>query len=71
MAAAPGSGRRGLPSTAMTPTPTLDPNDPAVRAGELIGRLLIPCCCFIVIVCLVAVLVILLRRRKDRRLRGY
>jgi hypothetical protein len=51
------------------PTPTLDPNDPAVKAGELAGRLLPACCCFIIIICLVAVLVILLRRRRDRRQR--
>ncbi|MFI5910763.1 hypothetical protein [Dactylosporangium sp. NPDC051541] len=53
----------------MEPTSTLDPNDPAVQAGEMVGRFLPACCCFIVIVILVAVLVILLRRRKDRRLR--
>ncbi|GAA3451935.1 hypothetical protein [Dactylosporangium matsuzakiense] len=52
-----------------TTTPTLDYNDPAVKAGELAGRLLPACCCFIVIVVLIAVLVILLRRRKDREQR--
>jgi hypothetical protein len=48
------------------PTP-LDSDDPAVRAGTLAGRLLIPCCCFMVLICLVAVLVVLMRRRRDRR----
>jgi hypothetical protein len=51
------------------PTPSLDPDDPAVKAGTLVGRLLPACCCFVALVALVAVLVILLRRRKDRRAR--
>jgi hypothetical protein len=53
-----------------TPTPTLDPNDPAVKAGTMIGKLLPACCCFVVLVGLVAVLVVLLRRRKDRQARA-
>ncbi|HTJ34623.1 MAG TPA: hypothetical protein VL738_15460 [Dactylosporangium sp.] len=55
----------------VTPTPTLDPDDPAVKAGTLIGRLLPAICCLVVFVILLGVLLVLLNRRKERRARGY
>jgi hypothetical protein len=53
-----------------TPTPTLDPNDPAVKAGTLIGKLLPAMCCLVVFVILLGVLLVLLNRRKARRAQG-
>ena len=53
-----------------TPTPTLDPNDPAVKVGTVIGRLLPAMCCFVVFVVLLAVLLWLLSRRRQRRAQG-
>lgn len=44
-----------------------DTDDPAYRAGYLLGRMLFPLGCLVVLVLLVATLVILLRRRRDRR----
>jgi hypothetical protein len=54
----------------MEPTPTLDPNDPAVQAGTLIGRLLPALCCLVIFVVLLGLLLWLLNRRKQRRQQG-